>query len=61
MEILNDFMHLWSEPGHLLYEVSVDVVVNTLFIGLLWPILKRLVRRHDAEVHDISEPEDPLP
>lgn len=50
-EFMHHFLELWSDPAHFAYEVTVDLLVNTIFLGLLWPVLKRAVRRHDQEVH----------
>ena len=53
-EFLHHFAELWSDPAHFAYEVSVDLIVNTLFLGLLWPFAKRFVRKHDREKHPDS-------
>jgi hypothetical protein len=45
------FVNLWQEPSHLLYEVSVDVVVNTVYLLILTPLWLWILRRHDKRKH----------
>jgi len=44
-------MHLVSDPAHLFFEVFSTLVIDILFLGVCWPFVKRLVRRHDRKVH----------
>lgn len=48
--MLSDFMeHYWeilSDPAHLAVEVTLMLVVDVIFLGLVWPLMSRWVRNH---------------
>lgn len=51
MEILREYAHLMSDPAHLMAEVSLMLIIDVLFLGLLWPLIKRrLSKVVDARV-----------
>lgn len=67
-EILHEYGHLMSDPAHLLAELTLMLVVDVLFLGLIWPLIKRrLSKVVDARVaaehkvidaeHGVAHPE----
>jgi hypothetical protein len=57
-DLWHDLTHLWTDPAHLLFEVSVDVVVNTLYLLVITPLWLWFLRRHDRETHGIGNESD---
>lgn len=46
---MNEFLHHYTEimtdPAHLAAEVSLMLVVDVLFLGMIWPLVRRTVDR----------------
>lgn len=46
---MNTFLHHYTEiltdPAHLAVEVTLMLVVDVLFLGLMWPLMKRMAAR----------------
>lgn len=59
-EILRHYAELITDPAHTLVELTFNLVVDGLLLGILWPLLKRRFRREhevlDAE-HGVTHPE----
>jgi len=49
--MLDEFMHMVSDPAHLAFEFFSTVVFDVIILGVAWPFVKRFVRRHDKRVH----------
>jgi hypothetical protein len=44
-EFLDHYADIMSDPAHLAAEVSLMLIVDVLFLGLVWPIIRRFVER----------------
>ena len=51
---LHHYVEILSDPAHLAVEVTLMVLVDFVFLGDILPFVKRAVRRHDSEVHDVG-------
>ena len=50
-EVLHHYVAIMSDPAHLMAEVSLMIIVDVLFLGLIWPLIKnRLGKVVDARV-----------
>lgn len=47
----NEYLHVVSDPAHILAEVTFIIVVDGLLLGLAIPFVRRAIRRHDATHH----------
>lgn len=45
------YVELMKDPAHWGMELTIMVLVDGLLLGVTWPIVKRLVRKHDKEHH----------
>lgn len=45
-EFLHHYWEILSDPAHLAVEITLMLVVDILFLGLVWPLLSRWVRNH---------------
>lgn len=50
-EFLSEYAHLMSDPAHIAVEVTFIFLVDVLIGMVAWPIVKRLVKRHDRDHH----------
>jgi hypothetical protein len=52
---MNEFLHhyaeIMSDPAHFFAEVSNTIIIDVLFLGLIWPVIKRLVDRRIRREH----------
>lgn len=49
-EVFAHYAEIMSDPAHLMAEVSLMVIVDVLFLGLLWPLITKTINaRFDAE------------
>lgn len=46
-----EYVELVTDPAHLMLEATLVLVIDVLLGALLWPVIRRAVRRHDREVH----------
>lgn len=49
--MIDEFIHLISDPAHLAFEVATTIIIEGLFLTLLWPFVKRAIVKHDREKH----------
>lgn len=50
-EFLHEYAHIMSDGPHLLAEITFLVLVDVLFLGFVWPLLRRAMdRRVDQRV-----------
>lgn len=58
--MLDEYIHLLSDPAHMLVELTFMLVVDMFFLGFVWPLIKRAIRNEhkviDAE-HGVEHPE----
>lgn len=46
-----EYWEVLTDPAHLLTEATFVLVVDVLVGAVLWPFIRRGIRRHDIEVH----------
>ncbi len=60
-EFLGHYLEILSDPAHLAVEVTIMLVVDVLFLGLIWPLIRKAIHREhrliDAE-HGVTHPEE---
>lgn len=44
-EFLHHYTEILTDPAHLAVEVTLMLVVDVLFLGLMWPLFQRMARR----------------
>ncbi len=52
-EILHAYLHLLTDVPHLMVELTFMLVVDVFVLGIAWPFIKRWIRKHDREHHDV--------
>jgi hypothetical protein len=52
---MNEFLHhyaeIMSDPAHFFAEISNTIIIDVLFLGLVWPLVKRVVDRRIRHEH----------
>jgi len=56
-EIFHHYTELMTDPAHMLVELTFIVVVDVLFLGLLWPLAKRSVNKRVKAEHRVLDQE----
>ena len=44
-EFLHEYMHIVSDPAHMLAEVTFMILIDLIFLGLVVPFFKRAVSK----------------
>jgi hypothetical protein len=61
VEILREYGHIMSDPAHLLAELSIMIIVEVIFLGIVWPFMRlrvtRIVERRIAAEHKVIDAE----
>lgn len=61
MEILREYGHIMSDPAHLMAELSIMIIVEVIFLGIVWPFMRlrvnRIVERRIAAEHKVIDAE----
>jgi hypothetical protein len=53
------YLELLKDPNHLLYEITLIILIDGLILGLAYPFIKNKIKQHDKVHHDhICEEED---
>ena len=47
----DEYLELLHDPAHLMLELTMILVFDVVIGAVLWPLIKRAVRRHDKEHH----------
>ena len=56
-EFLIHYTELLSDPAHLAVEVTLMLIVDGLFLGVLWPFIKSHIHADIAAEHQIIDAE----
>lgn len=48
---MQEYLELLSNPAHWAFEITLIILIDILLIGIAWPIVKKMIRRHDKVVH----------
>jgi len=58
---MDDFLHHYTEiltdPAHLAVEVTLMLLVDVLFLGLIWPFIKTYMDRKLHQQHQLLDAE----
>lgn len=61
MDILHEYVHIMSDPAHLMAEISLMLIIDVLFLGFVWPFMSlrvnRIVERRVAAEHKVLDAE----
>lgn len=52
----SEYLHLLRDPAHILFELTMMVVVDGLLIGVGWRLGMKWVRKHDQTHHEPGVP-----
>ncbi len=52
--MLHEYLHIVSDPAHILAELTYIALFDIVIGAMLWPLIKRAVRRHDRDEHGID-------
>lgn len=55
-EFFSHYAEIMSDPAHMAAEITFMILIDVLFIGLTVPLIKRMIKRHDAKEH--AKPEE---
>lgn len=50
-EFLDHYFHILSDPAHLAAEVTLMLIVDVIFLGLIWPFIMKMVNRKIHKAH----------
>jgi hypothetical protein len=60
-EVARHYAEIMTDPAHLLAEVSLMLLIDVLFLGAVWPLVKglvdRRVNRRVAREHKVIDDE----
>ncbi len=56
-EILSHYGEMMTDPAHTLVELTFILVVDVLFLGLLWPLAKKAVNKRVEAEHKTLDKE----
>lgn len=61
MNILREYLEIITNPAHSMVEFTFILVIDGLFLGVVWPLFKRAVRREHQKIdieHGVDHPEE---
>lgn len=58
MDILTDYISILTDPAHWMFELTVQLLVDGLLLGVGWRLGMRWVKRHDRRHHNHESEED---
>jgi len=47
---MHEYFHIVSDPAHMLAEVTNMILVDVIFLGLIWPIVKKAIKREHLKI-----------
>jgi hypothetical protein len=47
----SEYLNLLTDPAHFFYELTLNIGMDIIVIGLLIPLVWRSIRKHDEEYH----------
>lgn len=56
-EFLHHYTELMSDPAHMAMELTFILIVDVLFLGLLWPLFRKAVNKRVEREHVILDEE----
>lgn len=56
-EFLHEFLHVLTDPAHAAAEIVFTLLVEVLGLGVIWPFLKRRIRRDITAEHHVIDAE----
>lgn len=58
-QFLQHYTEILTDPAHLAAEITMMLLVDVLFLGLIWPLLRRAIDRRVQTRHHTIEDVDP--
>lgn len=52
-----EYVGLLHDPAHILFELTLMVVIDGVLLGAAVPFVKRAVRKHDTQRHPTTQKE----
>lgn len=56
-DFLHHYVEILSDPAHLAVEVTLMLLVDVLFLGMVWPLIKRHFHRDLKRQHIVLDRE----
>lgn len=56
-EFLHHYIEILSDPAHLAVEVTLMLLVEVLFLGMIWPVAKKAMDRRVKAEHVVLDKE----
>ena len=57
-QFLHHYTEIMTDPAHFAAEITMMLLVDVLFLGLIWPLLRRTIdRRVQARHHTVEDVE----
>lgn len=57
-EIFDEYIHVLSNPGHILAEITFMIILDVLILGLVWPFMSKFIKRKVHQEHKKDSHED---
>ncbi|QIN94085.1 hypothetical protein PP459_gp148 [Streptomyces phage Wakanda] len=56
-EVFHHYVELLSDPAHLMVELTFILVIDGLFLGLVWPLVKKSINKRVEAEHAVLDRE----
>lgn len=56
-EFFHHYVEILSDPAHLAVEVTLMLLVDVLFLGMIWPVVKRSMNKRVKAEHYVIDNE----
>ncbi|AEV87167.1 hypothetical protein ACWT_6153 [Actinoplanes sp. SE50] len=58
IHFLHHYTEIMTDPAHFAAEITMMLLVDVLFLGLIWPLLRRAIDRRVQNRHRAIEDAD---
>jgi hypothetical protein len=56
-EILHHYAEILTDPAHTMVELTFILVVDGLFLGLVWPVVRKAIDKRVKKEHAVLDAE----
>jgi hypothetical protein len=56
-EIFHHYVEIMSDPAHLMAEITLMLLIDVLFLGLIWPVVRKTIDKRVRKEHAILDKE----
>lgn len=56
-EFLHHYTELMSDPAHMAVELTFILVIDGLFLGLIWPLIRKAINKRVEREHAVLDKE----